>query len=215
MVMAFLPEFEAYATALRVKGDKTENDETMSSHLDFFLDYIRTEHASTLDTLSNLLAHDEITFDLLWALLVPRIVFLTLSPITGEWRAVRLLHAERGTLCSGIPCWDFEAEYVEYNEDYHMEHSAPDVPKFGLERSPTLSIPIFDGAAKISSLPHYPMKYHLQVDGIKARLIERGRKWCALQGVHHKYFKGAGVDQNSVKYNVRTSIPYNTTFTKL
>lgn len=138
-----------------------------------------------------------------------------LEPYHGRVAGCSSFACRARDILQGMPCWDFEAEYVEYNENYHMEHSDPDVPKFGLARSPTLSIPIFYGTAKISSLPHYPIKYHPQVDGIKARLIERGRKWCALQGVHHKYFKGTGVDQNSVKYNVRTSIPYNTTFTNL
>lgn len=208
MVLTFLPDFKVYATALRMKENKTEDDKSMSSHLDFFLDYMRTEHASTLSIISNLLAHNEITFDLLWAVLVPRTIIYTKCRITGEPRAVRLTHAERGTTCNGVPCWDVEGEYVEYNERCHDEKAAGNTPRFGFANSTSLSILIFDGAAKIASLPHYPITYHPQVDQLKVLLVERGRKWCALQGVHHMHFKGMGVNRYSGKYNVRHSSSY-------
>lgn len=200
--MTFLPEFDEYAARLREKDAKTEDEEVMSSHLDFFLDYIRLDNAKNLETINNLLAHDEITFDLLWVILVPRTTIYTRCIVTEEPRAFTMTHAERGT-SNGIPCWDIEGEYVEYNAKRHAEKAAPGTPKFGLATFKPVQIMIFEGAVKISSLPHYPLKFHPHAENLRTLLVERGKKWCSMQGVQHKHFKGMGFNRYTGKYSVR------------
>jgi hypothetical protein len=51
-------------------------------------------------------------------------------------------------------------------------------------------IPDFRGARKITSLPVYPLKYHKNEEQVRKTLIERGKKFVALGGVHYKSHQG-------------------------
>jgi hypothetical protein len=92
-----------------------------------------------------------------------------------------------------------DVEYVDYNVDAD-DDGAPSGPRFGLASLPGLEIPSFKGAAKISSLPVYPVKYYRGWDDLKKRIIERGRKWVALQGVHHRHYNATGYHWKDGKY---------------
>lgn len=48
----------------------------------------------------------------------------------------------------------------------------------------------FRGAKKITSLSSYPLKYHKNEEQIRKDLIERGKKFAALSGVHYKSHHG-------------------------
>jgi SpoVK/Ycf46/Vps4 family AAA+-type ATPase len=48
----------------------------------------------------------------------------------------------------------------------------------------------FKGARNISSLSCYPLKYHKNEAKIRAQLIERGKKFVALQGVNYRSHEG-------------------------
>jgi len=48
----------------------------------------------------------------------------------------------------------------------------------------------FNGAKKIDSLACYPLKYHKDEPKIRAELIERGKKFVALQGVNYRQHVG-------------------------
>lgn len=51
-------------------------------------------------------------------------------------------------------------------------------------------VPAFKGARKITSLNCYPLKYHKNEAKVRAELIERGKKFVSLQGVHYKSHEG-------------------------
>lgn len=48
----------------------------------------------------------------------------------------------------------------------------------------------FKGARKITSLNCYPLKYHKNETKLRAELIERGKKFVALQGVNYRSHEG-------------------------
>jgi len=51
-------------------------------------------------------------------------------------------------------------------------------------------IPDFKGARKINTLPCYPLKYHAEEATLRTQLIERGKKFVALQGVNYRAHEG-------------------------
>ena len=191
------------------------------AHLAHLIEYLTTTHASKLNSLASLLAHDEITFDLLWALYVPRkTVLYTLCPVTDEPRAVRLTHAE---LCQkldpqgAVPAahdptglivgrqdgnqnmqymWRLVVDYVEADvadaADARKGITSTGFGYAGL--GVVLDIPTFTGTRKISELPAFPIQYYAGpggVDGLKSRLIARGKKWETIAGgVHHLFYHG-------------------------
>ena len=74
--------------------------------------------------------------------------------------------------------YNIEGRYLEY-----------DGKTFGMG---TMEIQVeqFKGPRKISSLACYPLKYHKEADSLKKQLVERGKKFVALNGMQYRYHKG-------------------------
>ncbi|KAI5116671.1 hypothetical protein M0805_007843 [Coniferiporia weirii] len=196
--LVFLPELQARIRLLEAKGDKAEGESITHAHLAFFESFIRTEFASTLSEIEALLAQNEITFDLLWAIWKPRTVLYTKCQNTGEPRAVRLSDASMVDN-NGSPYWQLNIEYTEYNSQHGRAAVNADrrdsaallqIPKFGLVAGPNIPfINAFKGTVKIATLQTYPLKYHLNTDEMTDMLVSRGRKWASLQGgIHHMQY---------------------------
>ncbi|KAL8794731.1 MAG: hypothetical protein Q9195_002685 [Heterodermia aff. obscurata] len=66
----------------------------------------------------------------------------------------------------------------------------------------TLKIPGFSGNVPVSSLPVYPIDYHDNIEGLKARLTARGKKVFEYQGLEYREYTGIGLDEKCRKYNV-------------
>lgn len=54
----------------------------------------------------------------------------------------------------------------------------------------SMEIPDFQGARKITSLQCYPLKYHKNEVKLRETLVERGKKFVQLSGVHYKGHQG-------------------------
>ncbi|KLO07070.1 P-loop containing nucleoside triphosphate hydrolase protein [Schizopora paradoxa] len=177
VLMAFLPRLDDYLSLLHSKHSQTsspdEDNPTEVEHLTLLLDFVKAEHASTLQEIKSLLENEEITFDLAWVLFVPRTVLYTLCPVSNAPRAVRLIKTTKDAVLR------MEVEYMEY-------HGGE--PRYGLAPLSGIILPHFQGTVKISTLPTYPLEYHPQVETLTTALIERGKKWCSLQGVYLKYY---------------------------
>ncbi|GBE80374.1 hypothetical protein SCP_0300890 [Sparassis crispa] len=97
LLLSFLSELQQYAKELNEKSIAEDGSSlcTKCAHLSHLLDFLKAAYSSTIETLSSLLAHGEVSFDFLWALYVPRKTLLYLPcPVTGEPRAARLVQAE-------------------------------------------------------------------------------------------------------------------------
>lgn len=51
-------------------------------------------------------------------------------------------------------------------------------------------LPDFQGSRRIDSLACYPLQYHKDESGVRCNLIERGKKFVSLGGVHYKCHQG-------------------------
>ena len=166
--------------------------------------------------LSSLLAGAEITFDLLWALYVPRKTILHLNcPTTSEPRACRLLSAERcqkadmmgGSIAADLAGLTFGfglgggGQSTDNSKQLWrliVEHLETDINPQGVRfgyapLTSVIEIPGFSGTKQIKDLGIYPLQYYPGPggpEGLKARLVERGRRWATLAGgVHHLAYK--------------------------
>ena len=74
--------------------------------------------------------------------------------------------------------YKIEGRYLEY-----------DGTNFGTAKI-TFNIPIFKGLRKISSLECFPLKYYPEHKKLKLDLIERGKKFVALNGIKYSYLQG-------------------------
>ncbi|GBE89825.1 P-loop containing nucleoside triphosphate hydrolase protein [Sparassis latifolia] len=245
LLLSFLRELQECAAKLVDAVDAAEREKY--AHLQHLLQYLTTTHSSTISTLSSLLAHGEITFDLLWALYVPRKTILcTTCPVTGEPRTARLVHAE---LCQQLDVqahpflpvhhslggsagskkqeqqllWRLTMEYVEADVGLagartnemgsgagpRVDGEEP-AARFGLGMlNAALEVHAFKGTRKISSLSAYPIQYYTGVggeNGLRERLIARGRKWAAIAGgMRHVAYRGLAFRFKQVAY-IKTSV---------
>lgn len=180
-----------------LQDDNTEEEEgkpRVAGQLALLLDFVKTEYAKMLERIDSLLEHGEITFDLLWAILLPEIEYFTLDPKCGKPRTVILKWATEGCGMTG-PYYTLDCEYVEaFGNQPDTTRDGEDIActdkkRFGRAKMTTM-IMGFQGSIKIHQLRMFPIDYHPKRDEIRARLIERGRKWAAHDGIHHKHYSG-------------------------
>lgn len=72
-----------------------------------------------------------------------------------------------------------------------------------------LEINEFRGAQRIDSLGVFPLAYHEDEAQVRERLIERGRKFRSLKGMHYKFYKGLAFfkrKRGAVRLNVNGRI---------
>ncbi|KAI0708424.1 P-loop containing nucleoside triphosphate hydrolase protein [Earliella scabrosa] len=227
LLISFFPQLEKHAEKLQ-NAARNDDEEQMLSALSTLIDWLRANYRMTLANIANLTAHGEITFDLLYGVLIPHTIIVTRDNATGEPRFLRLLSASRDDkqyilTCEGVEAADpmKDAEMRRNSKD-DIDHSSDDDDDdddqtasarpvgraFGTYIT-TIYMRIFGGTQKINRLSTYPISYHPDPEGLKATLIKRGRKWASLNGVYHVYYRGlAGRDggETYIQYNVNSRI---------
>ncbi|EMD36702.1 hypothetical protein CERSUDRAFT_136948 [Gelatoporia subvermispora B] len=199
LFITFLPQFEEYQKTLAGKRDRTEEEGHVLSTVGVLIDYIRTDYAGTLARIANLTANGEITYDLLYALLVPRSILVTECPTTGEPRAVQLISVSKSPTFYNLVCESVDAADPGMsnttNDGWGSPAGMADVDMqadtvqqaFGRVQHRMLLFPFAD-TVKISTLETYPIQYHPAATELRETLLRRGRKWLALKGAHHMQY---------------------------
>ncbi|KAJ3543469.1 hypothetical protein NM688_g5851 [Phlebia brevispora] len=173
-MLKYLPNFNEYIRSLEAQKEleKEEQDtHEVLEQLKFFVDLLRKEYASKLETLANLLAEDQVTFDYAWGVFIPGSTIIAHCSITGEPLAVRLISCN----LMNTPFeryWALSCDYVDSDGN--------GLP--GLART-TIKISEFAGAEDIIDLPAFPMKPYLddtRRSELCASLTRRGRRYWEL-----------------------------------
>ncbi|PYH67336.1 ATP-binding protein [Aspergillus vadensis CBS 113365] len=185
MLFLYLEETRQYMKDLRqlAKTEKKKKArklaEIKASHLKVLIKYLDTDYAETKKTLYPLLDSSMITFDLLWAIFKPNTVaYSSTYGNQDEPRAFKIEYATKESSFMKGQWYSIEGRYLEY-----------DGKAFGMGTM-AAEVESFKGARKITSLSCYPLKYHREAESVKAKLIERGKKFVALRGMNYRYHKG-------------------------
>lgn len=196
----FLPQVEEYESALATRT-RTEEEERILASLRVLLDYMRKNYRQTLARISSLVSHGEITFDLLYAILVPGTIILNRCQITRETRALRLTTASKSITSSGqfynLQCEALEEFLEEGGNDndepteigWGDKDEASNRKRWGWV-SRTAQVWDFAGVEKINTLNAFPIQFHPDEATITSMLVARGRKWASLSGMHHVFYRG-------------------------
>ncbi|PIL28931.1 hypothetical protein GSI_08978 [Ganoderma sinense ZZ0214-1] len=195
-LIAYFPRLEAYEQTLSSRSDHTDEDDRVLKSLGVLLAHMRKHYKQTLARIATLVANHEMTFDLLYAILLPGTVIIRRCPVTRETCALKLLAANESSSC-GQRYWSLDCEYLEYatSEDESAEQDigwgdkVVQRVRFG-KLGAGAQIRGFDGVEKISTLSAYPIEFHPDPVALKAMLIERARKWVSLCGTHHVHYQG-------------------------
>ncbi|KAI1485452.1 hypothetical protein F5X96DRAFT_332167 [Biscogniauxia mediterranea] len=161
----------------RKKAQKWIDDKRQ--HLKVLVKYLDKDYAQIKKSLYPMLDNGLITFDLLWALWKPNtLVYTTMYGSVDQPRAFKVELGEKHFSVLRGEFYYIEGKYFEY-----------DGKQFGFG-SMSQEIPDFRGARKITSLACYPLKYHKNESQLRKDLIERGKKFVGLGGVHYKSHQG-------------------------
>ncbi|KAK8052294.1 ATPase family AAA domain-containing protein 3A-like [Apiospora rasikravindrae] len=183
-------------------------------YLKVLIKYLDKDYAHVKKNLYPLLENGLITFDLLWALWKPNtLVFTTTYGSPEEHRVFKAEMAEkRYSMLKG------ETYYVEgkvrivpallahilfsaapflnlillshiYANHHPAQYFEYDGKNFGFGAMAE-ELPDFQGSRRIDSLACYPLAYHKDESGVRRNLIERGKKFVSLGGVHYKCHQG-------------------------
>ncbi|KAK4163374.1 hypothetical protein QBC43DRAFT_345274 [Cladorrhinum sp. PSN259] len=161
----------------RKKEQKRVNNKRQ--HLKVLIKYIDKDYAEVKNNLYPLLENGLISFDLLWALWKPNtLAFTTTYGSPDQPRVFKVEVAEKHYSIMKGEYYYIEGKYFEY-----------DGKQFGYGNM-SEEIGEFRGARKITSLGCYPLKYHKNEAKVRKDLIERGKKFVSLGGVHYKSHHG-------------------------
>lgn len=186
--------------AIAALGDNTEDEKITKVHASLLQEVLMREFKTLLDTSQDMKSKQVMTYDYLWTLFQPGSTVFTRSD--GQECAYTLLETKYGADSKGVPCFWMTCRYVDW-----------DGVKFGTQKI-NLSIPIYQGTRPINQLRAYPIEYHTDTDGLKARLIERGEKAESLAGPQYKAYSGIGWRMGAFgtkdKHNVKGRIIIDT-----
>ncbi|KAJ7661754.1 hypothetical protein B0H17DRAFT_1162981 [Mycena rosella] len=181
--LTFLHSFIAYRDALAAQKSKSEQEANILSSVNVLLSFLSADYRSTIATIERLTAHGEITFDLLYAILVPRTLVVARCAVTGLERLFQLQHVTR-TAFEGVPVYQLALEAVDLVD-------RPLTQGVGVGRVATcVLLPFFKGAMRIDALDAFPLKFHAGEAQLRERVMQRGKKWVELIGVHHMQYSG-------------------------
>ncbi|KAJ7451970.1 P-loop containing nucleoside triphosphate hydrolase protein [Mycena latifolia] len=181
--LTYRHSFIAYRDALAAQKRRTEKEANVLASVNLLLSFLSADYHNTIATIERLTAHGEITFDLLYAILVPRTLVVARCAVTGLERLFQLQHVTR-TAVEGVPVYRLALEAVDLVD-------RPLTQGVAVGRVATsVLLPYFKGAARIDSLDAFPIKFHPAEEQLRERLTQRGRKWVELIGVHHMQYNG-------------------------
>jgi hypothetical protein len=77
--------------------------------------------------------------------------------------------------------WVIDMEYVDWNGETSGWSTT------------TLTIWEYEGYKKVTGLPVYPLSYAPDADAIRARMVQRGKRWAGLRGYHFCLVNGTKI----------------------
>ncbi|KAF7323754.1 AAA domain-containing protein [Mycena kentingensis (nom. inval.)] len=175
--------FIDYRDGLVSRKSRTEQETNVLSSVNTLLSFLAADFRSTLAQIARLTAHGEITFDLLYAILVPRTLIVARCAVTGLERLFRLESFTR-TCVEGVPVYALSLEAVDLVD-------RPLTQTVGVGRvQASVFIPYFKGATRIDTLDAYPLRFHPNEKQLRETITQRGKKWVGLIGIHHQQYTG-------------------------
>ncbi|KAI9647060.1 hypothetical protein NHQ30_005062 [Ciborinia camelliae] len=164
--------FHAKDALILRKSEEKEKDEPnqiLVNDIGTALRFVDEDFGHQMQSLDSLLKNGEITFDLLWAIMKPKDLLVSMQyGLTTQLQAMDLVSGRYQKRDNGARYFQIEGRIISHDgEDFG----------YGFI---DIEIDDFDGAKKITSLQGYPLHYDPHQDTIRKNLIQRGRKYLTL-----------------------------------
>lgn len=182
LLYQYLPELE-YCLA-----KPNSCDSTTINKLQLLIHYISESYTAISQRLALLLEHGEISYDLLSFLFKPNDPVYTTCFGTGKPRCVKYDAGEVKIRSNEEKFYRLDCRYFDFDG------------KIIGEVSTSIEIPKFRGCIHINRLDAFPLSYHSASSRIRAELIDCGRRFLSLCGMHHRHYRGSAffINQNKM-----------------
>ena len=180
-----LPGLEA-----REKQELASNspDQTLIKHISIAQQFVYEDFGSRIADLTSLLEHNEITYDLLWAIFPPRCLIFTKKTLLDQPQVMRVDSTSYQETQSGF--WlELDCQAV-----------AHDGEDFGTSVH-TVKIRAFEGTLKVDDLDGFPLQYHRDEHSVRKEFIARGRKYVSMLGSECQEYSGPAVKEVDILGN--------------
>ena len=171
--------FFEYRTELQEYGRNLE-DHTAIEHLVFALNYMYRTLESELHTYYNFVevpfSLPSIDFVSLWMVFRPGDYYYT--KISEIERVTKIRQISKSELLIGGFQWKISGDHISY-----------DGKSFG-HTSSSMTIRPYDGYKPLIDLIAKPLNYHPDKKSIIERMVQRGKKYTSLHGIHHREYEG-------------------------
>jgi hypothetical protein len=157
------------------RNDSADSSEECS-HYKLLADIIHAEIKPRIEQASDLLNNGVISFDYVWTLFEPDIEVYT--TVEGRDRLFRLSSSNYSKTPDGTVAYVLCARFIDTDGD-----------TFGYTET-TLNILPFENVKPILELEVIPARLCPHLDEVKDRLVQRGRVFESLKGIHHRTYSG-------------------------
>ncbi|KAE9403437.1 hypothetical protein BT96DRAFT_1016993 [Gymnopus androsaceus JB14] len=168
---------------------KDTPDEALISDLDIAMQFIEADHNQNIADYSLMTAKQEITYDLLWALLPPNALVYHFHQYTEQPQILKV-------------------KQVEYRRppdrpDYAIVYCdiiSNDGNFFGLAQVP-IEIEIFTGARIIQDLPVFPLAFHEKATELREHSLKRGKRFVSMESYTYHEINGPVIQEQITQQN--------------
>jgi hypothetical protein len=170
------------------------HDPATKEHLELLWTTLEAELKVKIDKSKDLIAHNVMTYDLLWTMFEPGT--LVYANIEGDDRILRTQSYSYS--CYPVPCFQVFTELVTW-----------DGQRFGTTVD-TQEIGQYKGTESITNLSVFPLGNHPSAAGVQQCCILRGRIFESFKGFHYKSYNGVATNTQHKKYSVDSRIIVDT-----
>jgi hypothetical protein len=179
---------EGLQKAIDEEQIKPQPDKIGADALCVALQYIEEDYGPTIESLKSLTLHDEITFKLLWTLFPPN---------THVYSKKNMLQEEQLFKVRSV----FYQKRQDGSEYFRLRLRAisHDGERLGWVDD-KIDIDDFEGSKKVQECLCFPLSRHAEEDSVRARLLQRGKRFLELTKATYQEYNGPTVaeDRNVV-----------------
>ena len=164
--------FHARPHLIRRKAEEKEKlkpDQALIDDIGTALRFVEEDYAGDIASLSSLLANEQITWDLLWAICPPNAIIL--APKHGPLHQIQSLKLASSS-------YEERSNRTWYFSIYGAIITHDGI-NFGWGHL-DLEIDKFEGAKQITSLAAFPLQYSNERKAVRERLVARGRRYLSI-----------------------------------
>ena len=191
----------SYSSDLQAKKKRTDQETHLLSSVKLLTSTIASDYRHTLAKIERLTSYGEITFELLYAILLPRQLMVARCAITGLPRVFELVSWTK-IIIDGQPMYQLNLESVDL-----IDQTVTKGVVVGRVQT-SLFIKRMRGTVRIDTLDVYPLQFHPDEKGLREGLLVRGKKWVTLIGTHHMQYDGVAAIKTCdtlVRHNVSSA----------